>query len=724
MHEQPRLSLSVSFLARNGRLFEPQAGCVRVPAGTAGTWRIRLANVGPGIGAGAVLRLDRFNIQFAGKLQDTHPARRDYVRTTFSGNATIATEIIGGDRGVRISVQEGTWRDGEILEISFGDTSGGGPGSEVFWSTTEGRLTLRVQNGESLGPPVADDARIVVTDTGTVDRLRLLGPTTAGPGEEFALHAVVFDRHRNVVEGFTGRFTLECDGPVEGLPAGLVFSASDAGVHIVEGVTLAVPGVYRFVASDESLGVRAESNPVVCRNAGPSVFWGDPHNHGFGDSTMFLMHDRTAKLTPASRHEQARRVGRFDYAAVGAMSMPNTAERDNIWAEYRDTVKRLYRPGSYVPFLGMEMHPPEGDRMLFFKDDAEVPPAIRTPARDVYELYAQRSDAMLECHIGGSTPKYDRYLPGGESLVEVTSAFGNAEWLLQDMLQRGFRPAVTGASDLHLGLLGAPRAVEPFRGRFGYGNRWLSFRDSGFGSGPIGAVVAEELSHDGLWQALAERSGYASTGDRVFLELDAGGYRMGQVADLPAAFDLRIEVHAETKMRRIDLVVGTYRGASFEPGNRDFETTFHFDRDALPPGRWFYLRVWEENNEYAWSAPVWFEDGEERGDSSRDWPAWNATEKPAVSQEPQLREHLEALQSYLETHGDRGAFGDIQPVGIRNESMGTAALFVSQTTAEGYPVSIRWFYEFEIPRIRVDWGYEPFGVVNCERGPSDSAVPG
>jgi hypothetical protein len=309
-------------------------------------------------------------------------------------------------------------------------------------------------------------------------------------------------------------------------------------------------------------------------------------------------------------------------------------------------------------------------------------------------------------------------------LVEVTSAFGNAEWLLQDMLQRGFRPAITGASDLHLGLLGAPRAVEPFRGRFGYRNRWLGFRDSGFGSGPIGAIVADELSRDGLWRALTQRSGYAGTGDRIFLELDAGGYRMGQVADLRGTFDLRITVHAEVPIRRIDLIVGTYRAASFEPDGRDFETVFHFDRDALPPGRWFYLRVWEANNEYAWSAPVWFADEEERGDSSRDRPAWNATEKPPVSNRPALQEHRKALETYLETHGDRGAFGEIEPVGIREESMGTAALFVSKTTAEGYPVSIRWFYEFEMPRIRVDWGYEPFGVVNCESGPAGASSTG
>ena len=51
------------------------------------------------------------------------------------------------------------------------------------------------------------------------------------------------------------------------------------------------------------------------------------------------------------------------------------------------------------------------------------------------------------------------------------------------------------------------------------------------------------------------------------------------------------------------------------------------------------------------------------------------------------------------------------------ESMGTAALFVSSWVAADYPVTIRWFFEFDIPKIRVDYGYESFGVVNCQTGP-------
>ncbi|MHC4123633.1 MAG: hypothetical protein ACYSSI_08690, partial [Planctomycetota bacterium] len=79
---------------------------------------------------------------------------------------------------------------------------------------------------------------------------------------------------------------------------------------------------------------------------------------------------------------------------------------------------------------------------------------------------------------------------------------------------------------------------------------------------------------------------------------------------------------------------------------------------------------------------------------------------------------LKQLEDYLAREGDREKFGKIEPVGIVNESMGISAKFVSTVKSENYPVTIRWFYEYEIPKIRVDWGYENFGVVNCHKGPS------
>ena len=64
--------------------------------------------------------------------------------------------------------------------------------------------------------------------------------------------------------------------------------------------------------------------------------------------------------------------------------------------------------------------------------------------------------------------------------------------------------------------MGGPRAVETFRGRFGYAIP-MTQRDSGYGSGPLTAVMAPRLNRDALWQALTTGRTYATTGARILI---------------------------------------------------------------------------------------------------------------------------------------------------------------------------------------------------------------
>ncbi len=106
-------------------------------------------------------------------------------------------------------------------------------------------------------------------------------------------------------------------------------------------------------------------------------------------------------------------------------------------------------------FLSYEAHPiPEGDRDIFFKSlNESIPPDFRLPMKDLEEKYGNRDDVFLEVHIGGRVPRWCDYMPKRERMVEAISVFGNAEWLLQEALDRGFKPAVCGCSDLHYGLI-------------------------------------------------------------------------------------------------------------------------------------------------------------------------------------------------------------------------------------------------------------------------------
>ena len=503
---------------------------------------------------------------------------------------------------------------------------------------------------------------------------------------------------------------------IAGLPESCLIGPGDRGVKILEGVSFSRPGLYRIpVRSSAGLFL---SNPIVVQKQPRTrVYWGDVHAHGWGDSTMYLMHLRTDKLDPAGRHRQARDVGRLDFSCPGPMSM-DPEKREETWEPYRQALRAFDEPGRYVPFLSYEAHPREGDRQVVFERDASAPPSMRLPMPELDEKYGARDDVLFEVHIGGAPPRWDLFRPERERFVEVCSGFGCAEWLLQKGLQLGYRPAVCAASDLHLGLMGGPRAVEPFRGRFGQ-KYPMRQRDAGYGTGPLTAVCAPELTREALWQAIESRRTYATSGPRLFLEFLCDGKPSGGPVQVRGSHSFSLTCHACAPIRRIDLICGLYRLRSWGPASLDFSATFALDAGQLP-GRWLYLRMEQVDGEYAWTSPFFLEHPGELPPPG-DLPAWNDEDEvdlAAVPDNPAAL-YLPQLQTYLEQEEGMSRFHELTPVGIRDLHVGRCALFYCRWGEERLPMSIRWFFEFELPRIRYDLGWRDYGAFDeLELGPA------
>ena len=688
-------------------------------SGTCGTWILRLTNNGPDLAAGAAIGLIRIGYQSAFELQPRNPRGRDYCTLETDSQASLHLSL-GRDSVnlATIHVAEGSLKQGETCTLRLGDRSQGSVGSEVFWAATNGRLLLAV---DADGSGAFQGVRGNPYDFSVVAHpeprlLRLLGPTVAKLEEPFALHLGVFDRNRNIIEDFADTVTFFLPEGVEGLPDSYTFTPEDRGLKIFPQVSLTVPGVQRILVTG-SAGSFA-SNPIVAQKwPSTRVYWGDVHAHGWGDSTMYLMHLRSEKLDPTARHLQARDIGRMDFSCPGAMSM-DPEQRDATWEPYREAWKELDQPGQYVPFLSYEAHPQEGDRQVIFKGDEPTPPSMRLPMADLDEQYGKRQDALLEVHIGGAPPVWEKYRPENERFLEVASGFGCAEWLLQKGLELGYRPAVCGASDLHLGLMGGPRAVETFRGRFGQ-KYPMNQRDAAYGTGPLTAICAPELTRDALWEGIESRHTYATSGPRIFLEFTANDQPAGSRIQLKEDLQLSLTCNACAPIIRIALICGAHRLRTWEPRVLDFDTKISLSPDELP-GEWLYLRVEQADGEYAWSSPFILEREGKLPDPG-DLPAWNDEGEVTLESidASDGAPYFKALVEYLEIEEDLDRFHQLTPAGLIAQSVGRCALFFCRWGEEQLPMSIRWFYEFEIPKIRFDFGWRDYGVLDeMELGPA------
>ncbi|MEK9723844.1 MAG: hypothetical protein VW405_10240, partial [Rhodospirillaceae bacterium] len=189
---------------------------------------------------------------------------------------------------------------------------------------------------------------------------------------------------------------------------------------------------------------------------------------------------------------------------------------------------------------------------------------VTTDSNSAAQLFEdlRGEDCTVFAHIGGRYADikmaHDNRL---ERSVEVHSAWGTFEWLIQDAFEQGYRVGILSNSDGHKG---RPGASHPGATKFG-------------SYGGLSCLLAPEHSRAGLMEALRKRHHYGTTGCRMVLdtkvifdnpaELFAEDPNLGatdsamvseaMMGDILRSGDaeatLRIDVHASSPIERIDI---------------------------------------------------------------------------------------------------------------------------------------------------------------------------
>ncbi|NLY98788.1 MAG: hypothetical protein GX082_15470, partial [Clostridiaceae bacterium] len=661
-----------------------------VITGTKGTWTFHVENFHGDFGPETRFIPLATNYHFAHKCQTQKPKGRDY--TTIQACTDAKLQIGPGSRygftcPFYIEVEEGVFKKGDSFTVTVGDRSCGSKGSETYWTVTEGTVYLFIEKEDRIETSDYPPVKIFGKPHPEVRYIRTILPTVAAPKEEFDVTVGVYDRNSNIIEDFSGTVILEGTDGFQGLKDRLFFTKADRGTVKIKGISCREEGVKRITARLEEGRQGYLSNPLkVMKNPPYRIYWGDLHAHGRGDRSMYIMSANTEKMNPRNRHYQAHEQCALDFCAVGPMSLPRINAQE-IWDEYKAACRDYDKENRYVPFLCYESHPEqrEGDRQIIFKSlDEPLPPPYETPLKEVEGVYGKRDDVIMEVHIGGSTPKWDTYDCSMDRMVEVISGFGNAEWLMQKALGLGKKFSVCGCTDLHAGLLGGPRAVEPGRGRNG---KILYQRDSAYGSGPLTASLSSILSREQIWASFLEGRTYAVSGARIYVDFAWNGRRFGETVPVENENRFRLCCHGADILERIDIICGARVVRSYRPEKLDFETEDVISSSSLF-GEWIYVRVRQKDEHYAITTPIRFETGMEK------WNEGVCRFDPDTKE--QAAKYLPDLMEYLEHNEDINKWKDIKPLATVKQENSVCALFTGKY--ENTPVTLRWFYEFEMPK--------------------------
>jgi hypothetical protein len=281
----------------------------------------------------------------------------------------------------------------------------------------------------------------------------------------------------------------------------------------------------------------------------------------------------------------------------------------------RQAARDFYQPGRFVTFFGYEathLNGKKGTRCghrnvyhlepeeRIYNTDVHFPSRCTRDIETIEQLWGvlEGTGALVIPHGGVD---WDLHRPGLERLVEVYSKWGSREYYgcdtpdpdirpgraVQDALARGYKLGFVGGSDTHCA---RPGDVGPGA---------LIRHPSG-----LTAVYADELSREGIWQALLKRHTYVTTGEKILLYFSIDGKLMGEEYVAAGGLLVYIEVAGTDEIEAIELIRD---GAVIhtEPGSGVCTRLSLQVAGPVTGTSYYYVRARQRNTSRAWSSPIW-----------------------------------------------------------------------------------------------------------------------
>jgi hypothetical protein len=520
-----------------------------------------------------------------------------------------------------IKVLDSPLADGDTITVGYG-TNGAQPGT-VAPRTAYFRIatdTDAKRNGIYSGYSLLSVQPTVQVRPGPPMRLIVVVPSHLDVGQSTVVSAVGMD---------------EFDNPAASIDSSIIAAEgvdTQASAPDFERFSGAREGLFQFrgewalsgQGSDQGFGrvrvrsadssLHGASNPVrISPNTQEKrLFWGDLHGHTFCSDGLGTLDEY---------YSYAREISKLDITAATDHSQYMS---DDEWRETQDSAKRYYTPGEFVTFSAYEYshNPPTapyyGDKNFYFLDDDNEIYRANNVWRGYWSDFAEvldkipigRTMIIPHAHASAMDAGFDpRFMP----VVEMRSMHGTFEMpqapvhhdvlpacdiplgrrsgrSLQELLDKGLKVGVIASGDGHEGHPGHPA----------YGSMRKNF-------GALMGVWAEDLTRESIWKALWERSCYATTGERIYLEFSINSARMGSEIEIEAPRVARV-------IRAVAAGVNQIETIEVIKDNRVFHSQTVYgdsveieiaDEEFSRGTDFYYLRVKQIDGNMAWSSPIW-----------------------------------------------------------------------------------------------------------------------
>jgi hypothetical protein len=329
------------------------------------------------------------------------------------------------------------------------------------------------------------------------------------------------------------------------------------------------------------------------------LYWGLFHEH-----TEISQCNAKGDGSPDTNFAEARDIARLDFCALtdhGQDMIPYD------WQHLRKVVSVNQDPAGFLTYLAEEwagarknLRDPTrkgggyGHRNIVLADEHYprfFDPVDNTPPDKLWEMLKGVDQITIPHQLadGGSRTDWAYIDEKNQPVAEIFQNRGSYEYF------------------------GAPRQARIFTEGYSIQDQWakgtiigvIASPDHGGGGGKA-AVFAPELTRESILEACRKRRCYGTTAAKIFMDVRVNGHLMGEVikARPGGAVVLSVKISAAGKIKRVEVAKDNKFVHTVTPKGKIVEFVFE-DTQPRSKRSFYYVRVILEDDEIAWSSPVW-----------------------------------------------------------------------------------------------------------------------
>ncbi len=471
-----------------------------------------------------------------------------------------------------------------------------------------------------------EDPQIFTLDVrgNKLDHIRILTPSFVAKNKRFDITVRFEDEYDNLTH-LAPEETL-IDLSYEHLRENLNWKlfVPETGFVILPNLYFNEAGIYRIQLRNLHTKEHFLSAPIKCfQENDRGLFWGLLH----GESERV---DSTENIENCLRHFRDEKALNFFATSPFDQDSETTQE---VWKSLSHNISEFNEEDRFATFLGSQyVGEPgkEGVRQLLFSKEGKgivrQKDAKHSCLTKIYKTWMPKDLLSIPTFTMGKGFHFDfkDFNPEFERVVEIYNAWGSSEKSAGDRPLSGpVKPHAEGS------------LVEALKKncRFGFVAGGLDdrgiyhdFYDSEqaqYSPGLTG-IVSNKYAKESMFEALTNRSCYATTGARIIVGFHVAGHPMGSELSTTSKPGLLVNRHLSgyvagtDALDRIELIRNGEVLHTIHP--EGYHHDFYFDdMDPLekvtltPKGSapfvFYYVRVYQKDGHLAWGSPIWVDVG-------------------------------------------------------------------------------------------------------------------